>query len=83
MKGIISDSLSGEPIIGAYIVLISDYSYGAASDVFGEFIIDLPAGDHKLVIKYTGMANDTVSVSVANGEEKTINVYWYLVNLEK
>jgi hypothetical protein len=42
VSGTISDSLSGVPIIGAYIFLKSDFSIGAASDISGNYKFDLP-----------------------------------------
>jgi hypothetical protein len=49
VKGTITDSGTGEPIIGAYILLISDPSIGAVSDLDGNYSVELPNGDHKLI----------------------------------
>ncbi|MCB9222677.1 MAG: TonB-dependent receptor [Crocinitomicaceae bacterium] len=68
VQGKITDSGTGEPIIGAYVLLISDPSIGAVSDLDGNYSIELPEGIHELLYKFTGMTNDTLSVSITKGE---------------
>lgn len=74
VKGKISDFITGEPIIGAYILQISDPSNGAVSDIDGNYSIDLPAGKTKIVIKFTGMVNDTITVDSENGPSQVLDI---------
>ncbi|MCG8575169.1 MAG: TonB-dependent receptor [Flavobacteriales bacterium] len=74
VSGTISDSLSGVPIIGAYIFLKSDFSIGAASDISGNYKLDLPEGNHTLIFKSTGMENDTFNISLGKGQNLVLNV---------
>ncbi|UKN01947.1 TonB-dependent receptor [Paracrocinitomix mangrovi] len=68
VKGQITDETTKETIIGAYILLMSDPSIGAVSDLDGNYSLDLTAGKHKLIYKFTGMVNDTVEVDIADGQ---------------
>ena len=61
-------------IIGGYIVLLGNPTIGAVSDIEGEFKLDLPPGEHQLVFKYTGMLNDTISITLDEGEQKQISI---------
>lgn len=74
VSGVITDETSNEPIIGAYVLLLKDPSIGAVSDIYGKYKIDLPAGEHQLIFKFTGMKNDTVTVTLNEGEQKELNV---------
>ncbi|MFM1875490.1 MAG: hypothetical protein RL266_1227, partial [Bacteroidota bacterium] len=68
VKGIVSDDATDETLIGANVVLESDKSIGASSDIQGEYAFTLPAGTHKLICSFTGMKSDTVVVVVRAGE---------------
>lgn len=77
------DSISQETIVGAYVVLANDPSIGAVSDIEGKFKLDLPEGDHTLLVKFTGMVTDTIKISLGKGEEKIVNVTLYSKTLNK
>lgn len=74
VSGIILDDTNDEPIIGAYILLKSDPSIGAVSDIEGKFKLDLPEGEHTLICKFTGMVNDTLNVNLGKGEDKKLEI---------
>ena len=61
MRGKITDKETGEPLIGATIVL-EGTSLGAASDINGEYIvISVPAGTFSIKTSYVGYASYTIS----------------------
>lgn len=74
LKGQLKDKESGETIIGANVVLESDKSIGGATDFDGNFSIQIPVGDQKVVITSIGYESQTLTVSVKKGETTTLNV---------
>jgi len=61
IKGKIIDQQTGEPLIGATVV-VRGTSLGAAADVNGEFIIlNVPAGSYELEGKFLGYQPTTIS----------------------
>jgi TonB-dependent receptor len=73
IKGIITDAGSGEPLLGA-TVIIQGSSIGAATDVDGKYLISLaPEGEHVLHISYVGYNSKDIKVKVIAGETLEIN----------
>ena len=68
ISGKVVDQQSGEPLIGAN-VLVEGTSYGAATDVNGEYLISqIPAGTYNIKASYIGYQNVVVrGVSVVAG----------------
>ncbi|HEY4612355.1 MAG TPA: TonB-dependent receptor, partial [Bacteroidota bacterium] len=61
LRGTVTDSQSGEPLIGANVI-IDGTSLGASSDVNGEYIIlSVPPGAFTVKASYIGYASVTVS----------------------
>lgn len=65
ITGTVSDQQTGEPLIGASI-LVEGTSTGTVTDIDGSFTIDLPEGSNQLVISYTGYESQTVTVGASN-----------------
>lgn len=53
LNGIVRDAQTGEPIIGATIS-VTDTDIGTATDFDGSYEINLPAGQHQIVINFIG-----------------------------
>ena len=70
VRGIVTDILTGEPLIGAG-VLIMDTTTGAVTDIDGSYEIDLRNGDNVLSISYIGYKPATVMVTVGRGGVRT------------
>ncbi|MFN7116546.1 MAG: SusC/RagA family TonB-linked outer membrane protein [Saprospiraceae bacterium] len=68
ISGKITDP-TNEPLVGA-TVLVQGTSTGTASDVNGEFTLNVPDGGTTLVISYTGFTTRTVAL----GSESTYNI---------
>jgi TonB-linked SusC/RagA family outer membrane protein len=62
VKGVVTDA-SGETIIGANVTLKGDPSVGTATDIDGEFTLNIPAGNQTLVFSYLGMITQEVIVT--------------------
>ncbi len=73
--GKIIDETTGEPIIGANIVLLNT-NYGAASDIDGNFLItNLEPGNYEMIVSYISYAKTRIpNVIVKEGEKTIINV---------
>ena len=64
----------GSPVIGGYVVVLGNASLGTVLDLEGNYKIELPQGDYQLIFKYTGMLNDTISVSIKTGEQTELDL---------
>jgi iron complex outermembrane receptor protein len=73
ITGIISDATTGEPLIGATVILRSDPSYGGIANLEGIYIINVPAGQQELICRFSGMKNDTLRISLEMGKSYTHN----------
>lgn len=60
MKGIVLDKNTGEPLIGATI-LVKDTSIGVVTDLDGNFTLKLPQKDTQLVISYIGYETQIIT----------------------
>jgi outer membrane cobalamin receptor len=74
VSGVVIDGMTQEALIGAYVILKKDPSIGAVTDIEGKFSMELEAGVHELIFKFTGMENDTIEISLSPGETKSLNV---------
>ena len=74
IKGTVKDSLTGEPLPFANI-LIKGTSIGAASDADGEYhILKVPPGRYTLIVKYIGYKEASVPITVKAGGSITQNI---------
>lgn len=61
VKGTVVDA-TGEPIIGASVVVKGQSSIGAATDIDGRFSLNVPSGATRLVVSYIGYKSKEVAV---------------------
>lgn len=74
VKGIVTDSLSGEPLYGANVVLIGT-ALGAASDFEGQYRISaIPEGTHTLRISFIGYEVREEVIEVSDGLTLELNI---------
>jgi hypothetical protein len=62
ISGTITDAQTGEPLIGAN-VLIPNTGTGTATDFDGNFKLDVPEGATEILVSYTGYASQTVDLT--------------------
>lgn len=73
ISGKVTDEKTGDPIIGATII-VQGTGKGSATDVDGRFLIDVAAGEYVVEIKYIGYAAKNVSdVVVKEGGVTELN----------
>ena len=74
ISGFVTDSSSGEALIGANVVLIES-GKGMATEMNGYYIIQgVAVGTYTLMVSYVGFKTYRAPVSIAAGESKKINV---------
>jgi len=61
-SGIITDE-SGDPVIGASVIVKGQATIGTVTDFNGKFSMDVPASTTTLVVKYLGMQDQEVAAS--------------------
>lgn len=67
-RGTVKDKLTGDPLVGASIVLRLDRSFGTAADENGHFSIVLNRGTYVFEVTFTGMQTDSVSFHIESGQ---------------
>jgi hypothetical protein len=73
--GILTDSQTGETLIGANVIIKGTIN-GSVSDINGEYkITNLQPGSYSVVVSYVGYTNQTIEgISVVDGKTTTMNV---------
>ena len=73
--GKVIDQSTGEPIIGANIVL-ANTNYGAASDLDGNYLIsNIEPGEYDLIVSYISYAKTRIpNIKVTAGQKSIVNV---------
>ena len=76
LAGVVKKKASGEPLIGAHVVMKQDRSIGAVTDHEGQFFFSLDQGYYTFTVSFTSMKSDTFSVKIAAGQtvSKTIEL---------
>lgn len=74
LKGIISDSLTKKPLIGANVFLVGT-AIGAATNIEGEFSIkNIPEGNYSFKVSYIGYKSKQIEVNVKNLVTVTLEI---------
>lgn len=73
LQGQVVDAATGDPLIGA-AVAVPGTGLGVATDLGGEYTLDLPVGDHTVRISYTGYVPVNRDVVVREGAPLVLNV---------
>ena len=68
VQGVVKDSESGEPLIGANVVVLGT-TLGSTTDADGAFLVqDVPAGNYTLEVSYIGYTEFEQAITVGSGE---------------
>ncbi|TNE60412.1 MAG: TonB-dependent receptor [Bacteroidetes bacterium] len=71
LKGVVTDLANGEPLLG---VTVRVGGSGAATDVNGEYQINLPPGSYEVLFNYTGYEDRTQTVRLVANQTTTLNM---------
>lgn len=67
IKGIVTDSLTSEPLFGANVILVGT-ALGSATDFEGNYFIrGIPAGEYTIRVSYIGYRRTETTVNVQDG----------------
>lgn len=72
ISGVITDAESGDPLIGANILIIGT-STGTVTDIDGSFSVEVPDGYTELEATYTGYAAKRVTIGASNVVDITLS----------
>jgi outer membrane receptor protein involved in Fe transport len=61
--GKVSDE-TGQPLIGATIIYKGDVTRGATTDFEGNYVLDLPVGQRRIICRFTDKVTDTFTVII-------------------
>lgn len=61
IEGVIRDSETGEPLIGAN-VLVKGTSVGTVTDIDGRYSLNLPVGTSSVIVSYTGFDSQEINI---------------------
>lgn len=73
INGFVRDE-KGNPIIDAAVIYKKDITQGALADENGFYEMSVPAGEAKLICRYSGMMPDTITVVITAGETLTRDI---------
>lgn len=71
VSGTVKDGSNGETMISA-MIYTADGNYGTATNVYGYYALELPAGNHTLLFNYSGFETFTKELNVV--ENTKLNV---------
>lgn len=69
VSGTVKDAKNGEELIGVS-VYVTELKTGAATNAYGYYSLNLPAGKYTLVFSYVGFANQTRQVDLSTQNQK-------------
>ena len=73
IQGVITDSLTSQPLVGANVYLIGT-AFGAAANIEGQYrIASIPDGNYVLKISYIGYQTKELDVNVSKGSKVAID----------
>lgn len=65
IKGVVTDATTGDPLIGANIVLKEDNSRGTVTDFDGAFSLEIGPATKMIVVSYTGYTSREIDVTTS------------------
>ena len=67
VKGVVADASTAETLIGANVVL-KGATIGVSTDLYGNFSLEIPAGQQTIVIQYVGFTTQEIAVTIKEGK---------------
>lgn len=72
IKGSVTDSKTKETLVGVNVIFAPNQ--GVTTDVFGNYLIKIPAGKHQLRFKFIGYGEATREITIKAGETKIVDI---------
>ena len=74
LKGKVIDAKTNETLPGANIYDKNNKTTGVASDINGNYLIELPVGKYEMICSFTGMLNDTFEIEILPNASTIYNI---------
>lgn len=82
LRGVVYDSLTAHPLVGANVFLIGT-AIGSATNIEGDYrIVSIPAGEYTLRFSYLGYKTKEVRVKIEQGKTLVLDEYLMMDFLE-
>ncbi len=72
IEGFVRDD-KGNLIVGASVIYRKDITFGASTNEKGFYELSIPGGLCRIIVRYTGMISDTVSIEISENEVKNVD----------
>ena len=72
IEGFVRDD-KGNLIVGASVIYRKDITFGASTNEKGFYELTIPSGLCRIIVRYTGMISDTVSIEISENEVKNVD----------
>ena len=72
IEGFVRDD-KGNLIVGASVIYRKDITFGAITNEKGFYELSIPGGLCRIIVRYTGMISDTVSIEISENEVKNVD----------
>ncbi len=72
IEGFVRD-YKGNLIVGASVIYRKDITFGASTNEKGFYELSIPGGLCRIIVRYTGMISDTVSIEISENEVKNVD----------
>jgi len=74
LSGYIRDAESGEALIGAAVAVKEILATGTATNVYGYYAFNLPAGEYELLVSYLGYEQSRQKIRITGAQKLNINL---------
>ncbi len=64
----------GEPIMGASVIYRKDITIGNVTDENGNYLLELPVGETRIICRYTSFVTDTFEINIIEGRTLTHDI---------
>ncbi len=82
LRGVVIDSTTREPLVGASILLVGT-AHGASADLEGHYVVDvIPAGRYKVRCSYIGYLSKDAEVTISDDKTTQLDFVLMSVNVQ-
>ncbi|MBX7182432.1 MAG: TonB-dependent receptor [Bacteroidia bacterium] len=74
VKGVVTDAVTKETLIGANVFNLNDRTNGSSTDIDGKFEFKSMVGIQQIVVSYTGMESDTFRINVSADQPTVLEI---------
>lgn len=83
LSGVVTDTASGQPLVGATVTASGNALTGAAgslsttTDAQGVYRLNLPGGNYTVTISYAGYEPNSQTVAIDGDRQASMELYWH------